>query len=553
MKECTYCGQALVAGLADCGSCGQTLPVPSAVTAAPVVTEPVTTADDDASEFTKYFYAATPRVWATYTLLALNALIFLLMGWQAGNLVHPNLAVLLDWGANWGPLTATGGGWWRLLTAAFLHFTIFHLLCNLFALWQAGLLAERLFGNWFFLALYFSTAVLSSLASLHRHPTIISAGASGAVFGVYGALLGYLVRQRGALPRHIWASLGKTILIFVALNLFYGLTQLQVDNAAHVGGLFSGLVLGWLAARPLQPSHRRALLRPAIIYLAVGVVVLLVPLVAFAPRSSPRYGRLLNDMGVNLARGVSLPKNPVAAVWWYQKAAQLGSAEAEYNLGRRYFNTNSDVAFNPAEGIKWFRTAAEHGSTNAEISLGIIYYNGDGIPADHAEARQWIERSAAHGQAGEQLLLGQMYHQGDGTARDLGAAFKWMQLAAAQGLPEAQAHLAGFYLRGEGTATNVVAAAQWAGEAANHGQPNAQYLLATLYATGEGVPQNAAEAYAWFKLAARSEAPVALAASNILSQLAPHLTPFQLASAGQRVSELTQKIAEYNRLPPVTH
>ncbi len=548
MKPCTHCGQANADDLLECGICGQALAaLPSCKPPLPVATP-----ENEPSEFTKHFYAATPQVWATYTLLALNASIFLLMGWQSSNLVHPNLPVLLDWGANWGPLTATGGGWWRLLAAAFLHFTIFHLLCNLFALWQAGLLAERLFGNWFFLALYLGTALVSSLASLHRHPTIISAGASGAVFGVYGALLGYLVRQRGALPRHIWASLGKTILIFVALNLFYGLTQLQVDNAAHVGGLFSGLVLGWLAARPLQPSHRQALLRPAVIYLAVGLVVMMVPLVAFAPRSHPRYGRMLNDMGVNIARGTVLPKNPAAAVWWYERAAQLGCAEAEFNLGRRYFDTHSDVATNAAEGIKWFRQAADHGSTNAEISLGIIYYNGDGVPVDHAEARYWMERSAAHGQAGEQFLLGQMYYQGDGTARDLSAAFKWMQLAAGQGLPDAQVRLAGFYLRGEGTETNAVEAARWAHAAANQGQPNAQYLLATLYATGEGVPQNPQEAYVWFSLAALSQAPLALAASNILSELAPQMTSDQLTGARHRVNELTQKIAWYKQRASVT-
>ncbi len=102
---------------------------------------------------------------------------------------------MLNWGANWGPLT-TAGEWWRILTACFLHFGIVHLLCNMYALLLAGLLAERLFGNWFYLAIYIGTGLASSLTSLWWHPELICAGASGAIFGVYGALLGYLVNQR---------------------------------------------------------------------------------------------------------------------------------------------------------------------------------------------------------------------------------------------------------------------------------------------------------------------------------------------------------------------
>ena len=550
MMPCSYCGQSNEDSLAYCAGCGEALAGRPLTAAAPPMPLPEPPADKDTSEFTTHFYAATPRVWVTYALLGLNCAIYLLMGLAGSNLVHPHITTLLDWGANWGPMTTTSGGWWRLLAAAFLHFTVFHLLCNMLALWQAGVLAERLFGNGFFLAIYLGTGLVSSLNSLDWHPDIISAGASGAIFGVYGALLGYLAHQRGALPRRIWASLGKTILAFVALNLFYGLTQLQVDNAAHLGGLLAGLMLGWAAARPLRPPSRQAAARRAAWQLAVGMLLLVVPFAALAPTSRPEYGKLLNDMGETVAVGSDGPRNPVAAAWWYQQAAHLGNAAAEFNLGQRYFNASSGVVTNPLAGVQWLRQAADHGSTNAEITLGMIYFNGTGVPVDHAEARRWIARAAAHGVPSQQFLLGQMDYQGDGTDRDPAAAFQWIHQAAEQGLPAAQTQLAGLYLNGKGTATNTVEAIRWARTAADHGQPGAQYILGTLYATGHGLPLDEVEAYAWFTLVAAGSPPLAPAADQVLSQLAGNLTPAQLDGARHRVTELAKKITSLTRPLP---
>jgi TPR repeat protein/membrane associated rhomboid family serine protease len=518
-------------------------------TPVPPLPVPPDKTEKEASEFTKHFYAATRRVWVTYALMGLNCLVFLLMGLQSSNLVQPHVATLLDWGGNWGPLTATGGGWWRLLANAFLHFTVFHLLCNMFALWQAGLLAERLFGNWFFLAVYLGAALASSLTSLNWHPDVISAGASGAVFGVYGALLGYLVRQRGAVPRRIWASLGKTILAFVAFNLFYGLTQLKVDNAAHVGGLLAGLLLGWVAARPLPLPQRQAATRPTALQFALTLLLLAGPLAAIAPQARPEYGTLLNNMGETIARGADGPRDPRVAVSWYQRAAQLGSAAAEVNLGQHYFDPASGEPIQPAEGVHWFRQAADHGSTNAEIALGLLYLTGKNIPADHVEARHWIARAADQGVPGEQYLLGQIYYQGDGLPKDDAAAFQWIQRAAEQGLAPAQTQLAAMYFKGEGTATNTVEAARWLRTAADQGLPKAQYILGTLYATGQGVPRDMVEAYAWLSLAAGGTAPLGTVANHALTRLAVALTPDQLAGARHRANELTQTIAALTHPP----
>jgi TPR repeat protein/membrane associated rhomboid family serine protease len=556
MKRCAYCGRVNEDARAHCEGCGEALPGlinpprPELLPEPAGAPLPADGAEKDAEEFTKHFHAATPRIWVVYSLLGLNALIFLLMGLESSNLLKPNLPALLDWGANWGPLTATGGGWWRLLAACFLHFSLLHVLCNLFALWQAGLLAERLFGNWFFLAIYLGSGLLSSLTALDWHPETISAGASGAVFGVYGALLGYLVRQRGDVPRRVWVSLGQTILAFVAFNLFYGLTQLKVDNAAHVGGLLAGIILGFVAARPLHLTHRLNSTRRTSLQVALIFLGLLLPLVLHAPRSRPKYAGLLNDMGENVARGTDAPRDPAAAAWWYRQAAQRGSAEAEFNLGRQYFAMDSNQPANPVEGVKWFRQAADHGSTNAEIALGLLYYNGTGVPTNHTEARYWITRAARRGDANEQFILGQMYFQGDGVNRDDAAAFNWTLQAADQGLVVAQAQLGAFYLNGIGTETNLAEAVHWTRAAANHGQPNAQFMLGSLYANGQGVARDLVEAYAWLSLAAGSPAPLALAVRETLDALAHDLPPAQMASARRRTEELSRMIKLEQHSPP---
>ena len=100
------------------------------------------------------------------------------------------VATVLEWGANFGPKTMDGQ-WWRLFTSMFLHFGIIHIGFNMWVLWNVGRLVERLVGNFGFALLYVVSGLLGSVASLAWNPTTISAGASGAVFGVVGALIGF--------------------------------------------------------------------------------------------------------------------------------------------------------------------------------------------------------------------------------------------------------------------------------------------------------------------------------------------------------------------------
>ncbi|HXB58486.1 MAG TPA: rhomboid family intramembrane serine protease, partial [Candidatus Acidoferrales bacterium] len=144
------------------------------------------------NSFAERLNAVTPRCWVTFTLLTVNSVIYLLMYLVlAGNFTTTGLQ---SWGANYGPLTINGGQWWRLLACCFLHGGFLHVLLNMYVLYQVGQLVEKLFGNWFYLLIYLACGICASLTSVWIHPAITSVGASGAIFGLYGALVGYLMR-----------------------------------------------------------------------------------------------------------------------------------------------------------------------------------------------------------------------------------------------------------------------------------------------------------------------------------------------------------------------
>jgi rhomboid protease GluP len=201
----------------------------------------------------------TPRVslkqWfqcATIVLIALNVLAFVIMVMQGVSAFSPTANSVLKWGADYGPLTLNGQ-WWRMVASTFLHFGLIHLLFNMFVLFNIGLFIESLAGHSLFVALYLVCGLGGSAASLAWHPSTVSAGASGAIFGLYGALLGYLLRHRGSIPADSLASLRKGAFTFIGYNLLFGLRP-GVDMAAHLGGLATGFMLGVFLIQPPSTS-----------------------------------------------------------------------------------------------------------------------------------------------------------------------------------------------------------------------------------------------------------------------------------------------------------
>ena len=208
----------------------------------------------------------------TPTLIALNVAMFLVTLLAGGNFVQPDSELLIRLGSNFGPMTWTGQEW-RLLTSAFLHAGIVHIALNMFALYQGGALVERLYGNTRFALLYLLSALAGSVASGWWEPARNSVGASGAIFGVYGALLAFFALRRADFPPRLWKSIGTSALLFCGYSLAIGAAHPHIDNTAHIGGLLGGLLSGLVLTRPFDVEARKVA-QPARLVLAAALVLL---------------------------------------------------------------------------------------------------------------------------------------------------------------------------------------------------------------------------------------------------------------------------------------
>jgi rhomboid protease GluP len=270
----------------------------------------------------------------TVGLFAINVVVFVLQQVPGLNVTY--------WGTNIGPLTLTGE-YWRLFTAGFLHGGIFHIAVNMWCLWSLGRLSERLFGKWQTFAIYMVTGVGGALLSIASNPHHGELGASGAVFGIVGAVMagvkfGDLNISTGE-KRAIFSS----VVSFAVLNFVLGFSGFgsgvfgRVDNMCHLGGFVSGLLVGL----PLGAFARRHQL----LQLATVVVT---GLVLFAA------GReLVQTHGPAAQKGLAMMEaergNYLSAAVYLEKytADDPHDEEALLDLGKLYVLTNQrDKAIN---------------------------------------------------------------------------------------------------------------------------------------------------------------------------------------------------------------
>jgi rhomboid protease GluP len=206
---------------------------------------------------------------ATYLLVGINCAVFLGMVLRGSSIWMPSLDQLMQWGADRPNNVLIYGEWWRIVTAMFVHVGIIHLATNMWCLWNLGLLAEPLMGSFGLIAVYLLTGAAGNLLStgynwlrpIHDASGApffqAGAGASGAVFGIAGALIVLLKSKRLPVPPRELGRLRKSVIYFAAINLFIGLsvnfgsglTGVEIDNSAHIGGFLCGL----LFATPMVP------------------------------------------------------------------------------------------------------------------------------------------------------------------------------------------------------------------------------------------------------------------------------------------------------------
>ncbi len=212
----------------------------------------------------------------TQAIFGINVAVFLAMLFAGVSILdNPAGRDLIQWGANRGPLTLSGQ-WWRLLTCVFIHGSFLHIAFNMWCLWDLGALAESLYGHWTFGAVYLITGVVGSLFSVGWNPQVLSVGASGAIFGIAGAMVASFYLGEFSLPRTAIRGTLRSVVLFVGYNLFFGAVSRGIDNAAHVGGLVSGLILGALIARVApardEPLRRVGVLLVGVLFVALGVL-----------------------------------------------------------------------------------------------------------------------------------------------------------------------------------------------------------------------------------------------------------------------------------------
>lgn len=245
--------------------------------------------------------------WVTPLLIYIHLLIFTAMVISGVDAFSPSGESLLRWGANYKAITLNGEAW-RLLTSVFIHSGLLPLLVNLFALLYIGTLLEPLLGRVALLTTYVVAGISGSVLSLWWHELSISAGAAGAIFGLYGVFIALLLLRNFLLKESSVVFLISTG-IFLVFNLAFDLKD-GIDNAAHAGGLISGFGIGLMLSVSLKDADY-PMLRLANL-LAVVFTFALVIYVAYrhVPDDIARYEGVMKVFKANEATALEIYRNP---------------------------------------------------------------------------------------------------------------------------------------------------------------------------------------------------------------------------------------------------
>lgn len=219
--------------------------------------------------------SATPHF--TYALIALNCVVFLWMVLNGAGLFGGTGQMQLNWGGNYGPFTL-GGESWRLLSYAFIHFGLIHLLLNMYCLYWAGVYAEPLLGGARYITVYLCAAVLAGMASACWHnPPVNSAGAAGAVLGLDGLL--FVFMPAGLLPASLHQKLRRGLVLFILLNLALGFIG-NIDFIVTLAGLLSGALIGCLfilGIRKEKQGTKASWVSPICVAVTIAITIFFMP------------------------------------------------------------------------------------------------------------------------------------------------------------------------------------------------------------------------------------------------------------------------------------
>ncbi len=200
----------------------------------------------------------------TFFLIIMNVLMFVYIETVGSS---TNTMDLIEYGAKYNP-AIVDGEWWRIFTSMFLHIGVLHLFMNMLALYFLGEAVERIFGSKRFLFIYFLGGIFGGVASFATNDAI-AAGASGAIFGLFGALLFFGIHHK----RLFLQTMGTSLFVVIGINIAFGFMVPQIDNGAHLGGLIGGFIASQIIHLPKKRERIKQLLA-LIVY--VGVIGFLV-------------------------------------------------------------------------------------------------------------------------------------------------------------------------------------------------------------------------------------------------------------------------------------
>jgi rhomboid protease GluP len=295
----------------------------------------------------------------TQVLLVANVMVFIAMVLASGPSLDFTGQVMVHFGANFGPLTLSGQ-WWRLLTYMFLHGGLMHIAFNMWCLWDLGALCESLYGRWTFAALYLITGIAGGLASIGWNPGTLSVGASGAIFGLAGALIASFYLGEFSVPRIAIQGTLRSLLFFVGFNVLFGFMIPGIDNACHAGGLVSGVILGALIAR-LSPQPDRPLQR-------AGLFLFMVLILAGSAVGIYRW----RGAGIRFGSATDIGRNVDRLIGQLQKQIRQNpqDASAHYALAHAYLTKGE---FTEGESELKRVLDLQPRNTRARLELGTAY------------------------------------------------------------------------------------------------------------------------------------------------------------------------------------
>ncbi len=322
----------------------------------------------------------------TQIIFGINAAVFIAMVLASGTVMDFPIQDSIRWGANYGPLTLSGE-WWRLLTNVFMHGGLIHIAFNMWCLWNLGALCEALYGAWTYAGIYLICGVGASLASVAWHPNGPSVGASGAIFGLAGALIAAFKLGEFSVPRSALSGTLRSLGAFVVYNLIFGQLMPGIDNTAHIGGLATGLIVGALVAL-LAPHQEHAARRIAIFLFGF---LLLAGVAAGVAR---HYGFPLHFGKASLS-GENPSGHSVAKLENIVKQ-RPDFAPARFDLAQAYFS-QGDYAKAEAQ----LKRALELQPQNADARtlLGMVYFDENRAQDAKDAFEQAISQDANNGEA----------------------------------------------------------------------------------------------------------------------------------------------------------